>query len=247
MTKSGSSYQWNSVRRSSVTAQVRGEILAFMADSALQPGDSLPSERSLAASLGVSRATLREAIKSLQAEGRLDVRHGQGVFVTSSETERALRQSLVGAELDVTEVFSMREVLEVPAARWAAERGEREAIGRVREAHDRLSEASQREPIDYDELQLLDVAFHQSIVQAAGNRFLEQTQGVLGEILVRGMETTLTVEGRLEASRTEHRAILDAILDGDGPSAAEAARFHARAARRTAIEQTLDTERGASA
>lgn len=243
MSTSGNSYQWNSVRRSSATARVRGEILAFIADSALAPGDSLPSERALAASLGVSRATLREAIKSLQAEGRLDVRHGQGVFVATAETERALRNSLVGAELDVAEVFAMREVLEVPAAQWAAERGEREAIRRMREAHDRLLEASEREPVDYDELQLLDAAFHQSIVQAAGNRFLEQTQGVLGEILVRGMETTLGVSGRLEASRADHRAILDAILDGDGQSAAEAARQHVRAARRTAIEQALDADR----
>jgi len=100
----------------------------------------------------------------------------------------------------------MREVLEVRAARWAAQR---------------------REPSDIDELQLLDAAFHQSIVQAAGNQFLEQTQGVLAEILVQRMTTTLTVEGRLESSRIEHRAILDAIVEGDGRRAGTAARASA--------------------
>lgn len=241
MSESSDGYEWHPVRRSSLTARIRGEILAFIADRRLGPGDRLPSERELSIKLGVSRPSLREAVKSLEAEGRLDVRHGQGVFVATSATERALRSSLLGTELDVAEVYAMREVLEVPAARWAAERGDGEAIGRVRDAHDRLLEASAREPVDYDELQLLDAAFHQSIVQAAGNRFLEQTQGVLGDMLVRGMSTTLTVDGRLEKSRGDHRAILDAILDGDGPAAAEAARQHVRAARRTAIEQSLDT------
>lgn len=239
MSESTDGYDWQPVRRSSLTARIRGEILAYIADRRFGPGERLPSERDLAAKLGVSRPSLREAVKSLEAEGRLDVRHGQGVFVATSVTERALRHSLLGTELDVAEIYAMREVLEVPAAQWAAERSDQEAIAHVRAAHDRLLEASSKDPVDFDELQLLDVAFHQSIVQAAGNRFLVQTQGVLGEILVRGMSSTLVVEGRLEMSRGEHRTILDAILDGDGQAAAEAARQHVRATRRTAIEQSL--------
>lgn len=64
----------------------------------------------------------------------------------------------------------MREVLEVPSARWAAERGQPQVVARMRTAHDRLLERSKQEPIDFDQPQLLDVAFHQSIVEAAGNQ-----------------------------------------------------------------------------
>lgn len=229
------SFEWKSMRHSNLNVRIRGQILAFLADGNLEPGARLPAERELAVRLGVSRPSVREAIKTLEAEGRLDVRHGQGVFVANSTSEEELRRSMRDSEFDMAEVYAMREVLEVPAARWATQLNEPAAIARVQTAHARLVEVSGQEPIDFDQLQLLDAVFHQSIVQAAGNRFLERTQGVLGEILVRGMSTTLTAEGRLEASRAEHQAILDAIVAGDGTRAAAAARRHVRAARSTAL------------
>lgn len=235
------SFGWRSMRSSSLSVRIRGQILAFLANGGLEAGDRLPSERELAARLGVSRPSVREAIKTLEAEGRLDVRHGQGVFVASRTAKEKLRRSIRDAELDLRELYRMREVLEVPAARWAAERRQPDEIAAVCTAHDRLLEASQQEAIDFDHLQLLDAAFHQSIVQAAGNRFLEQTQGVLGEILVRGMSTTLSLPGRLEASRADHRAILDAIVAGDGVRAAAAARRHVRAASKAALTRSTPT------
>lgn len=227
-------FRWKPMPHSNVIVQIRGQILAYLAHGTLEVGDRLPAERELAARLGVSRPSVREAIKSLEAEGRLEVRHGQGVFVTRFTPVQGLQGWMQVASLDISEAYAMREVLEVPAARWAAERAQPQAIARVREAHDRLLERSRQEPVDFDQLQLLDSAFHQSIVEAAGNRFLEQTQGVLGQVLVRGMSTTLSAKGRLEASRVDHRAILDAIVAGDGPRAAAAARRHVRAAGRTA-------------
>jgi GntR family transcriptional repressor for pyruvate dehydrogenase complex len=236
------SFAWKSMRSSSLSVRIRGQILAFLADGGLSAGDRLPSERELAVRLGVSRPSVREAIKTLEAEGRLDVRHGQGVFVASSDAGESLRRSIQDVELDINELYAMREVLEVPAARWAAQRGDPEAISRVQAAHNRLLEASTQRPTDFDQLHLLDASFHQSIVQAAGNRFLEQTQGVLGEILVRGMSTTLTVEGRLEASRLDHDQILQAIVTGDGSAAAAAARRHVRAARKAALSMVAQRE-----
>ena len=226
-------FRWQSLRTSSINVRIRGQILAFLDESRLEPGARLPAERDLAVRLGVSRPSVREAIKTLEAEGRLEVRHGNGVFVVSS-AEDALRHSLQRSQIEIAEVYAMREVLEVPAARWAAHRCEPSEIKRVNAAHNKLLEASERGVVDFDEVQLLDAAFHQSIVQAAGNQFLAQTQGVLAEILLRGMTTTLTVQGKLEASRVEHRAILDAIVDGDGRRAGAAARAHVRAAGRVA-------------
>jgi len=234
------SFGWRSMRSSSLSVRIRGQILAFLADDGHEAGDRLPSERDLAVRLGVSRPSVREAIKTLEAEGRLDVRHGQGVFVASSSAGDKLRRSIRDTEWDLLELYAMREVLEVPAARWAAQRGQPGAIAGVKIAHDRLLTTSRQESVDLDQLQLLDAAFHQSIVQAAGNRFLEQTQGVLGEILVRGMSTTLAVPGRLEASRADHRAILEAITAGDGTRAAAAARRHVRAAHRAALTMVGD-------
>jgi GntR family transcriptional repressor for pyruvate dehydrogenase complex len=97
-----------------------------------------------------------------------------------------------------------------------------------------MDEALRAEPRDFDRLQQLDADFHLRIVQAAGNRLLEQAQGVLNELLLTGMQTTLAIEGRADQSREEHLRILTAILDGNAAEAARAAQAHVRNVRRAA-------------
>ncbi|MBM9461857.1 FadR family transcriptional regulator [Aeromicrobium sp. YIM 150415] len=229
-TASETNTPWNRLGESSLTARIKDEIVRWIEAEGLAPGDRLPAERQMAQNLGVSRPSLREAVRTLQSEGRLVVRHGQGVFVAEPRSAAELRRSLLEATHSSEELFAMREVLEVPAARWAAEGQNLAALQRVERAHDLLLEASQGSPPDFEELQRLDMDFHLKIVQASGNRFLEQTQGVLNSMLAEGMQTTLTVPGRLERSREDHRRILDAILSGDGAAAARAARRHVRGA-----------------
>lgn len=221
----------------SLTSRIRAEILRFVEETQLQPGERLPSERQLAIELGVSRPSVREAVRILQSEGRLKVRHGQGVFVAEPQVAAELRRLLL-ADHSIDELFAMREVLEVPAARWAATTGNREVLSRVQHAHDELHRTSLSDSPDFTMLQRLDMQFHLSIVQASGNRFLEQTQSVLNSILAEGMQTTLTAPGRLEKSREEHRRILQAVLNGDSAAAAKAARRHIHAARAVALERS---------
>jgi GntR family transcriptional repressor for pyruvate dehydrogenase complex len=171
----------------------------------------------------------------LQSEGRLIVEHGRGVFVAESESAAELRRSVLESKHSTEELFAMREVLEVPAARWAAEVQNLEALSKVEQTLNLLIEASQATPPDFSELQRLDMEFHLAIVRASGNRFLTQTQGVLNDILAEGMQSTLDAPGRLEQSRDEHKAILEALIAADGPAAAEAAKHHVHAARDTAI------------
>ena len=216
-----------------MNARIRDEILRVVRDQRLAPGDKLPSERELAALLHVSRPSAREAVRSLQAEGRLVVKHGQGVFVAEPETRRQLRAALSEVDHDFEELFDMREVLEVPATKWAAKRQDPQGMAAVSSALEKLEEAL-TEDVDLAELQRLDAAFHLSIVEAAGNRYLVQTQNVLNEILKRGRPTPLEVAGRIERSRVEHRRILDAILAGDAEVAGRAAIAHVRGARRAA-------------
>jgi GntR family transcriptional repressor for pyruvate dehydrogenase complex len=182
----------------------------------------------------VSRPSLREAVRSLQAEGRLVVKHGQGVFVAEPSAQRSLRESMAKLDHNLSELFAMREVLEVPAAQWAAKRKDEAALAAIQEAFDELDTALAEEPRSYDKLQLLDAEFHLRIVQAAGNRLLEQTQGVLNELMRMGMRTTLAIEGRAEKSRQEHEQILAALFNGDPAAAARAARSHVKSARQAA-------------
>lgn len=225
---------WQPLGGTTLNSRIRLEILRYMSSHKLAPGDRLPSERELAATLRVSRPSLREAVRSLQAEGRLVVKHGQGVFVAEPSAQRNLRESLAALDHNLTELFAMREVLEVPAAEWAARNKDEAALKAVQAAFQALDEALAEDPRDYERLQQLDATFHLRIVQAAGNRLLEQTQGVLNELMRTGMQTTLAIEGRADQSRQEHQRILDALFRGDAAGAARAARTHVKSARKAA-------------
>jgi len=223
---------WQSVALAgTVSDRIAQQILKLIATEEIKPGDRLPSERDLAVLLGVSRPSVREAVKALEAQGKLHVRHGQGVFVAAPSAAKDLRAALALQELTLGELFLMREVLEVPAAGWAASAGDVQRIGAAAAALEELDRASVTDPTDFALLQKLDAAFHMRLVEAAGNRFLRQTLGVLQDMLATSMETTLLVPGRLAKSRVEHQRILAAVRRGDRASARNAARRHIHSAQ----------------
>ncbi|MGH9109842.1 MAG: FadR/GntR family transcriptional regulator [Acidimicrobiales bacterium] len=199
----------------------------------IAPGGRLPAEREMARMLGVSRPALREALKVLEVQGRLVVKHGQGVFVARNAGE-AVAQRLANLELTLLELYDMRAVLEVPASGWAAEVVTPHDIARLADAL-AAEEAARVEPIDFTQLGKLDAAFHLVIVEVASNRFLSQTVGVLQEMLASGMETTLTVAGRVGASREEHRRIFEAIVSGNAEAARKMVTMHIDHARSAAL------------
>jgi GntR family transcriptional regulator, transcriptional repressor for pyruvate dehydrogenase complex len=229
---------WIPLRQGSVSELIAQRILEVISADKLKPGDQLPPERELAALLGTSRPSLREALQSLKARGYLDIRHGSGVFVAEPATTRSLREALSAEHLSLTELFDMREVLELPAAEWAARAADRQKLAAVEEAYQTLHNASTPPVTDWEQLQQLDALFHMRIVEAAGNRFLTRTLGVLQEILARGMETTLRIPGRLEKSRRDHQRILEALLAGDPAAARRAAKAHIRGARSAALSSS---------
>lgn len=234
---------WQRLGRGSVARQVETQVLEAIESGELTPGQRLPPEREFAETLGVSRPTVREAIGSLKARGLVRVVHGRGVFVADPATTRELRSALDHEELTMDEMFAMREVLEVPAAGWAAVQQDERALARARAALAALNDAAAADPRAYAGLARLDSAFHLAIVDAAGNRFLRQTLGVLQEIQSRGMQTTLAVPGRLEKSRADHEAILAAVTDGNATAARAAARHHVRAAHRAAVRRLREESR----
>lgn len=239
---------WRPVRSAGLLSErIAAEIEHLVEAEHLKPGDRLPPERELALMLGVSRPSLREAIRSLAVQGRVSVRHGQGVFIEDPTTTRL--RSRLGPAADIEELFAMREVLEVPAAGWAAERATDAELDGIRAAYAELTEAAGSETIDWDLLQRLDARFHEAIVRAGGNRFMLRTLGVLNEVIYAGMETTLRLPGRLQASARDHKALLDSLERRDSKAARAAARRHIKqawAAARRAVdnEPQQDTAAG---
>ena len=216
-------------------ARIATQLVELIDLQKLNPGDRLPPERQLADLLEVSRPSLREALHILQAQGLVQIKHGQGTFVQEPIVTQELRASMMTKTHGLNELFDAREVLEVPASKWAAEKATKEDIRLLRTTLNQIDTVTASHPIDFDQLQLLDAKFHLTIVGIAGNRFINQTLNVLQDVMRMSMETTLRLPGRSEISRSEHSEILTAIENGDGELASKLTLKHITGARKTAI------------
>ena len=223
-------------------SRIASQLMELINLQKLNPGDRLPSERQLADLLEVSRPSLREALHILQAQGLVQIKHGQGTYVQEPIVAQELRASMMSKTHGLHELFDAREVLEVPAARWAAEKATKEDIRHLRATLNQIDTVTSIDPIDYAQLQTLDAKFHLTIVGIAGNRFINQTLNVLQDVMKMSMETTLRLPGRSEISRSEHNAILSAIESGDGVLASKLTLEHITGARDTAISDAKNRE-----
>lgn len=216
-------------------AKIAQQLLDIIEIQKLEPGHKLPPERQLADMLEVSRPSLREALHILQAQGRVQIKHGQGTFVQEPLIAQELRASVMSKTHGLNELFNAREVLEVPASKWAAEKATKENIRLLRATLNQIDIVTASEPIDYEQLQTLDAKFHLTIVEIAGNRFINQTLNVLQDVMKMSMETTLRLPGRMKISRNEHSAILAAIESRDGDLALKLTLQHITGARAVAL------------
>jgi GntR family transcriptional regulator, transcriptional repressor for pyruvate dehydrogenase complex len=220
--------------------RVAGQIERFVDGNGLTPGDRLPGERELCELLGVSRASVREALRSLETRGVVRVRHGKGVFVASpDEGERAMQRFSRLREVGLEELFAMREVLEVPAAGWTATEATDEQLASLVATFEQLEQAvlSRSSP---GELRAIDARLHLQITEYANNRFMTMTQTILQEMLARSMDTTLSITGRPARSVREHAEIVEALTARDPGRARAAVRRHIRNARRAALRRVAD-------
>jgi GntR family transcriptional repressor for pyruvate dehydrogenase complex len=223
-------------------ARIATQLMELIDLQKLIPGDKLPAERQLAELLAVSRPSIREALHILQAQGFVSIRHGQGTFVQEPVVAQELRASVMTKTHGLNELFDAREVLEVPASKWAAEKASKEDIRLLRATLNQIDTITAIEPIDFDQLQSLDAKFHLTIVGIAGNRFINQTLNVLQDVMKMSMETTLRLPGRSEISRNEHNEILKAIENGNGELASKLTLQHITGARRTALADAKKRE-----
>ena len=216
-------------------ARIATQLIELIELQKLVPGDKLLPERQLADLLAVSRPSLREALHILQAQGLVQIKHGQGTYIQEPVVAQELRASVMTKTHGLNELFDAREVLEVPASKWAAEKAQKEDIRLLQATLNQIDTITAIEPIDYDQLQVLDAKFHLTIVGIAGNRFINQTLNVLQDVMRMSMETTLRLPGRSEISRREHYEILAAIENGDGELASKLTLQHITGARKTAL------------
>lgn len=209
--------------------QVAGQLRHLIQTGSITVGEQLPVETQLAAAFGVSRSTVREALRTLSSQGLVHTTRGPtgGTFVSAPDDER-LQQSIEAhlgllrgtARLTDGDYFDAREMIEVPCARLAADRRTPEHLEEMREAISR-----ERTAVAAWERGAHSHDFHAAVVRATGNTLLQ----LVTTPIFRSMRTrTLARPGRETWHELDqaHDQILQSIQDQDGASAARAMLAH---------------------
>lgn len=215
------------------------ELHDYIARNGLLPGDVLPVERDLVQKLGVSRASLREGMRVLQALGILRTSPGVGAVVYEPDLNLAMQLVFSGLsrkEREFLDLCEVREELEVKAAEMAATRASEGQIGRLREILTLMEERVARGERPAEE----DVAFHSMVFSLSGNSVLCRILEPIGNILLAARR-----EGWLAPKQalSEHRMILEAIENHDRRKATEAMRSHVRHSTETFLKVFVRTKR----
>lgn len=198
-----------------LTDQAIVKIKHMILAGELKPGDRLPPEKELSEALGLSRSSLREAVKALEIIHVLDVRRGDGTYVTSLKPEVLLGAMSFMADIhqdaSVLELFAVRRILEPAAAAMACGRVTPADVARLRSL---LAEVAAGTLVD--DLVAHDLIFHRSVCELAGNAYLTSLLDTLsGSTLRARVWRGLTEEGSVERTLAEHRGIVDALESGD--------------------------------
>jgi GntR family transcriptional regulator, transcriptional repressor for pyruvate dehydrogenase complex len=220
------------VRAPRVTEGAIDKIRERIVSGAWGPGDRLPKESELAAELGLSRNSLREAVRALSQLRVLEVRQGDGTYVSSLEPDLLLESTgfishLLLGDTEI-ELYEVRRILEAAAAALAAGRIDIQEKLELAQILERMGEAK-----NVEELVEADVAFHAVVARAAGNAVLAS---LLASLATRTMRARLwhgrEADGALDETRNEHRRIYEAIVAGDPDLARAAAAAHIASSER---------------
>ncbi|MBS3651759.1 FadR family transcriptional regulator [Pseudaminobacter sp. 19-2017] len=217
-----------------IREQVSQRIAAMVQSGLLREGDELPSERELAATLEVSRETVRGAIQMLAAIGMVEISQGSRTRVIGTigfpSADRAMGEA--GTRRSAHQVYEARRLVELPTVRLAVERIDDAGIQRMK----RLVDAQREMTNDPVRFQISDAEFHDVIYRAGGNPLLAE---FLHEMYSFGLEfrrRVLVAKGAVSLSVQDHIQILDGFERRDAAAAVDAMENHLNRIHRTTLE-----------
>ena len=195
----------------SVTDVAIEKIREMIVAGELRPGDRLPREADLAQRLGLSRSSLREAVRALSLIRILDVRQGDGTYVTSLDPSLLLDAISFVVDLhhedSLLPLLEARRVLEGQAAMLAAQRIDDEQVAELRELLDAMPDCG-----TVEEFVENDIAFHRAIAVASGNPVIAKLlESLSGPTIRARIWRGITEGGAIDGTIAEHRAICDAL------------------------------------
>ena len=212
------------IPRNRVYTKVAEQLQAHIIDE-LKPGDMLPPERELVHMFGVSRSTIRDAIRRLETVGLLEPRQGIGTVVRDISADAVVAPVagvLLQKRKNINELLDVRMIIEPALARRAALHASPEQIEELANLLDRQEQKISQGELATEE----DSNFHFTIALAADNSVMLKLVHVLMDSLHELRERSLEVGGRQPKSLAAHRRVLEAIKQGDAAAAEAAMRRH---------------------
>lgn len=220
------------VKSKKVYQHVVEQIQVMVMNGELKQGDKLPTERDLAEQLGVSRTSIREALRSLEMVGLIESRQGEGNFIGGNIKGNFLEPLSVMFMLNQgnpRDILELRMVIEVEAASLAAKRvkmeGREEDIKELNDILQKLREASSEE-----ESSNMDLQLHYKISEITGNYLITMLLDTISSLMETFIESArgmiLVDSENKEKLFSEHQNIVDAISAGDSRKAVKAMRTH---------------------
>ena len=147
--------------------QIVDQIQELILDGTFKKGDKLPPERELTTKLGVSRSSLREALKALEVLGLIESKQGEGSYISNNVNSTILKSISIAYKLNngtIEDILELRHSLEIEAVRNAAIKGTEEQIMELESIIDKMEEA-----LDEEEQSLLDIEFHGKLIKMMNN------------------------------------------------------------------------------
>ena len=210
------------LQRPRLYEQVVGQIQAWIAENGLDVGDRLPPERELASRLGVSRATVSQALVAMEVVGVVSVRHGDGVVLVEPAGSAKVVNALRRHAQQLPEIIEAREALETKLAALAAGRRTESDLVAMDEALAFMERdiAAGGRGVEADE------RFHAAVTAAGHSPLLARLMAEISDLIRETRISSLSQPDRPVNSLRGHRKIADAIRAGDAEAAALAMQEH---------------------
>jgi len=223
--------------------QILEQIIAMIAGGELKSGDKLPGERALSEMLGTSRSSIREAFRTLEIIGVLEVRHGGGTFVRDFQIAPFINTiaPLFMKDVDLLgDMMDFRIMLESQAVRAAAKSADENTVSKMQAALEQMS--SGNEP----EAEQADIDFHMSIFKATGNKVFALAGECLAYVVFTSIHTSRTklISDKAISKHwlSEHEQIFSAIKSSDEDGAEKALRRHLEGVRSYILKTTQEAK-----
>ncbi len=211
--------------RTTLTADIRRKLVTQLIRGDWGPGERLPTERELCQQLDVGRASLREALKSLETIGMIETRLGDGTYVC--ERREFLSRPLLWAiasssENETRELVEARKLIEVELAGFAAERATTDNLKKIGDCLDEMEDSTN----DVERFLQADIDFHLAVGEAAHNRILMTALLLIRNLLREWIGATVRMEGIIGVVLKQHQQIFLAIAKKKRLAARSAMEIH---------------------